>query len=137
MLLAQLDPDPVALKSWLGVLFYIIGCITAVVLLVNQFRGGKQEITNNPLEVKQHPGSVSREELKQVHGRIERERKEIDREIARIEMAAEKRMESLDKNLRTNTDLTSKMSGVVEQMNQSVHTLSTSLTNFMRDQAKK
>ena len=91
----------------------------------------------SPLEFKQHAGSVSREELKQVHGRIERERREVDAAIQSVAAAAEKRADKTDAKLDENTAMTQRMSGEVSQINQSVQTLSSSLTNFLQHQARK
>lgn len=136
LLLAQAAPEAGALLSFLQVTAYLLGIVTAVVLLVNQFRGQKREITNSPLEVKAHAGSVSREELRQVHGRIERERGEINEAIATVRADAEKRADKLEGKLDANTAMTSEMRGEVKQMNQNIHSLTTSVTQFLQNQAK-
>lgn len=136
LLLAQTAPEAGALLSFLQVTAYLLGIVTAVVLLVNQFRGQKREITNGPLEVKAHAGNVSREELRQVHGRIERERGEINEAIATVRADAEKRADKIEGKLDANTAMTSEMRGEVRQMNQNIHTLTTSVTQFLQNQAK-
>jgi uncharacterized protein YoxC len=98
----------------------------------------------SPLEVKQHAGVAMRsdvdrldKELLEAHGRISRERKEIDRELTRITTDLTKRTDQLDDAIATNTKLTSEMKGKVDHMDQSLSSLNNSLTQFMRDQAKK
>lgn len=136
LLLAQTAPDPSALANFLQVAAYLVGIVTGVVILLNQFRGQKRELINSPLEVKAHAGNVSREELRQVHGRIERERGEINEAIATVRADAEKRADKIEGKLDANTAMTSEMRGEVKQMNQNIHSLTTSVTQFLRDQAK-
>jgi predicted RNase H-like nuclease (RuvC/YqgF family) len=137
--LAQASPPPEALASWLQVFMYLVLSGTAIVVAYRTFTGKARptELTGQPLEVKAHAGSVSRDELKQVHGRIERERGEINREIKRVEDAAEKRSDALEENLRMNTAMTAEMRGEVRQMNQQMQTLNGTLSDFLRDAAKK
>lgn len=91
----------------------------------------------SPLEIKAHAGVATREELKQVHGRIERERRELDAAIIAVAHTAEKRADKTDAKLDENTAMTQRMSGEVSQINQSVQTLTSSLTNFLQHQARK
>lgn len=104
--LAQAAPSAAALKDFLEVAFYIAGLVTAVVLAWRALTGRPEatEIAGQPISVAAHPGTVTREELKQVHGRIERERKEIDREISRVESATERRMHSVEAKLDDQTE---------------------------------
>ena len=136
LILAQAAPEAEALRIWLQVFFYLVGGIGGVLFLLGQFRGQKREITNSPLEVKAHAGNVSREELRQVHGRIERERGEINEAIATVRADAEKRADKIEGKLDANTAMTSEMRGEVRQMNQNIHTLTSSVTQFLQNQAK-
>ncbi|MBL9187912.1 MAG: hypothetical protein JNK23_10560 [Opitutaceae bacterium] len=105
-LLAQAAPSASALKEFLEVVFYICGLVAAIVVAWRALTGKATatEIADQPIEVRAHAGTVTREELKQVHGRIERERKELDREILRVENATERRMESLESKLDEQTE---------------------------------
>jgi len=134
--LAQI-PEPQELSSFLSVAFYIIGCVTAVVMLVNQWRPSRHEITNSPLEVKPHPGSVTRDELKQVHGRIERERTEINRMVEALKSETDRRLDKLEEKIDGNTHETSGLSGEIKQMGTQVHRLTNSLDTFLQGLAKK
>ena len=132
-------PPPEAVTSWLSVAAYLSVTLTSILVAVKHFTGSseKREITNSPLEVKAHAGSVSRDELKQVHGRIERERSEINDAIAQVRSDAERRSDKLDLKLEENTKMTSEMRGEVKHMNQAITGLSSSITNFLQNQAKK
>lgn len=114
--------------------YYILACWEKIT-----GKHQKREI-QQPLVVTPHAELATRTALDQVereaHGRIKRERDEINHEIRRVENSAEKRTDKLEVKIEENTTLTAKMSGQVEQMNQNIHTLTTSVTNFMRDQAR-
>lgn len=128
-------PDAHALKEFLEVAFYLVGGATAVVLLVNQFRTPKQEILNSPLEVRQRPGVATDEELKQLHGRLERERAEVDAKIEGVRADAERRLDKLETKIDANTAISSEMRGVVGQMNQTLSRVENSVTHFLQQQA--
>lgn len=136
---AEASPTPESLKAWLEVFLYLCGIVAAAAVawahLTN--RASRTEISEQPLEIKAHAGTVSREELKQVHGRIERERREIDASIATVSAAAEKRADKLEAKLDDNTAMTREMKGEMQQMNQSVQTLSSSMTHFLQEAARR
>lgn len=140
LLLAEVaaTPTPESLKAWLEVFAYLCGIIAAAAVAWSYLtqRGTKTELLGQPIDVRQHAGTVTREELKQVHGRIERERRDIDASIAAVAAAAEKRADRTDAKLDENTAVTQRMSGEVSQINQSVQTLTSSLTNFLQGQAR-
>lgn len=137
--LAQASPSPEALKQWLEVVLYIAGSIATCAIAWSYITGrsGKTSIDNQPIEVKAHAGSVTREEYDQTHGRISRERDELKREIHRVETASEKRTDKLEEKIDENTTATAAMGGQLHQMNQTLSGLTESLTNFMRDQANR
>ncbi len=137
-ILAQVEP-PAGFKEFAALVMYCVGSVTAFVALWKMLRpdANKTEISGQPLEIKAHAGSVSREELKQVHGRIERERKEIDANIARVEAVAEKRAERIEGKLDANTGMTSEMKGQLGQVNQTLHQLTAAVQNSLRDAARK
>lgn len=138
MPLAQASPSPQVLKDWLEVVLYLCGIILAVAGVWKLVTHGasKTEISGQPIDVRQHPGTVTRDEWEQTHGRISRERREIDAEIKRVELAAEKRADRVEAKLDGNTAMTAEMQGEVKHMNQTMNNLSQSLTNFLRDQAR-
>ncbi len=145
LLLADLSaptPPPEALTSWLSVFFYLIGGITAVVMLVRAVtgRGVSTTLRDQPVEVKEHAGIATQQQLQTVktetHGRIKREREEIDARIQRVEESTERRFDKINEKIDENTKLTSSLDGQLQQINQGVSQLTTTVTNFMRDQAR-
>jgi hypothetical protein len=94
-----------------------------------------------PLIIKPEAQIVTQEELtkidKNLHGRLSRERLEIDAQIRRVEQVAEKRSEKIEDKLDQNTLMTSQMKGEVSQINQNVHQLTTALTTYLQSQASK
>lgn len=142
-LLAQSTPDAHALSSFLEVTFYLIGIVTAAVVLWKQVTGKSEEtrISPQPLEVKEHTTFASREELHtaktELHGRVKREREEIDQAIQRVEELATRRAEKLEEKVDRNTQLTAATQGEVRQINQAVSQLTTSLTTFLQNQVAR
>lgn len=93
--------------------FYIVGLITAGVVLFKHIRPKPPQtvdVHNKPLVVSAHRKFVEEErfnqELKEVHGRLSRERKELDQQITEIRRehkeeisAANKRFENITNRL--------------------------------------
>ena len=133
------EASPQFFDDWLTVIMKICGIIltVAAVWKLATKSATKTELANQPIDVRQHPGVVTSAELKQVHGRIERERAEINNAIRLVSEASEKRADKLERSLTENTALTQRMSGEVSQINQSVQTLTNSLTNFLQHQARR
>jgi hypothetical protein len=107
-ILAQVEPSPTALIEWLRVLMYFVGVIgglLGIAVAVKMLRGKDPE-TPQPLMVSAHPGIASASDLKQVHGRIERERKEIDASLGQLREE--------DKQLRARLD------SEIKDMNQTI-----------------
>lgn len=134
----EASPSPESLKAWLEVFLYLGGVIltAAGIYRLLSKNHSTTELANQPVEIKAHPGVVTTQELKEVHGRIARERAEINTEIRRVESAAQERLEKLETKIDENTTMTAEMKGTVGQMNQNISALSSSLTNFLRDQAR-
>ncbi|QYM80275.1 hypothetical protein K0B96_06580 [Horticoccus luteus] len=93
-LFAQTTPSPAAVASFVNVVevaAWLAVAFAAVVVAWRQMTGKSEEtrISPSPLEVKQHARLAKWEELETVkaeaHGRISRERKEIDAAIVRVE----------------------------------------------------
>lgn len=137
--LAQASPSPEALKQWLEVVLYIAGSIATCAIAWSYLTGrsGKTSIDNQPIEVKAHSGHATRQELQEAHGRISRERDQLKSEISRVETAGEKRTDKLEAKIDENTTATAAMGGQLNQMNQTLSSLSESLTHFLRDQANR
>lgn len=133
------SPDPAAIKQWLEVVAWLAGIAVAVAGAWKLFSGTphRSEIVGQPLEIKAAPGVASADEMKQVHGRIARERQEIEAQIARVEQVTERRLDKLEGKIDDNTKLTAEMSGTLGHMNQTMHALSTSVTNFIQREASK
>lgn len=132
LLLAQASPSPAALKEWLEVLAYLCGVIAAVVVawgyLTN--RAGKTELANQPIDVRQHPGTVTRKEWEETHGRISRERKEVEEKIKALADQSERRTHALELKIDTNTEVTAATGATVDQMNLQLQQLNTHLLNL-------
>ena len=141
MLLADLpavSPPPQALSDWLGVFFYLIGGLGAAVFLFKQATGRSDTTTiaPNPLSVREHRDAATQEDLKKIndeaHGRISRERREIDAELRRVEAATDKRMVIIEADLKNNTAMTSEINGGVKQLNTQVQQLVLGMHNNKR-----
>lgn len=104
-LLAQTTP-PAGLSSFIEVVAYLAVTISAVIVAWKQLTGKSEEtrITPQPLEVKPHARLAKWEELETVkneaHGRISRERKEIEAAIARVELQNRELGERIDRDLQ-------------------------------------
>ncbi|MBI5689264.1 MAG: hypothetical protein HZC55_04145 [Verrucomicrobia bacterium] len=126
-----LQIDAVALEQWLKILFWLAGGLTAVVVAFSHLtgRGGRREI-QQPLKVEASTLYATKEENDKEHAAMRREIEKLDTE-RRTSVA------KIHDKIEENTKLTANIDGRVEQMNQSMHTLTTSITQFMRDQANR
>jgi hypothetical protein len=139
-LLAQSTPPAAALSSFLEVAFYLIGIVTAAVVLWKQLTGKSEEtrITPQPLEVKPHARLAKWEELETVkneaHGRISRERKEIDAAIARVEAQQKELGAQIDSDLQAIRDQVAGNNEAseqrVERINRRLDDLNTSVSGL-------
>lgn len=96
ILLAQSAPDAAALKSFLEVFFYLAGSATALLVGWKKLKEKPAAELPSPLVVKGHVDFATREELRQAHGRMNREKAESDARFARIEADATAAAEHLD-----------------------------------------
>lgn len=152
---AAASPSPQALKEWLEVLAYLCGIVAAVAIAWNQLTGrsSKTELGSQPIEVRAAAELVSKREHQSQMEKIEKElgrhaarRSEIydvqaaqggDIKALKESVAGTKEtVGKLDAKLDANTSLTAKIDGRIDQINQSVHALNTSVTQFMRDQKR-
>ena len=92
-MIAQATPDPVALASFLEVAFYLVGLVTAAVLLWRQWHPA--ELSPQPLTVREHTNFATAKDLKEAHGRISREREEINRELEAVKAEQRAQREKL------------------------------------------
>lgn len=113
-LLAQATPAPEALASWLEVAMYIVFSAAGVVGLLVGLKQLKTEqpTVPNPLQVQKHDAGVSEDELQQVHGRISRERKEIDDMLKALREEDRTLREKLDDEIK---DLHGRIDAVPER----------------------
>lgn len=81
-LLAQASPPPEALKQWMEVFFWLAGGVLACVMLWRQLTGSGDK------------------QIREVHGRIGRERLEINKEIADLKAADARLNEKLDREIK-------------------------------------
>jgi hypothetical protein len=133
--LAELPaPDSTQAVGWLVVTFFgIMGGLYYTLAVIDKFRGKKPTEIAQPLSVKAHDTGVTRQEWSdadtKVHGRIKRERAEIDERIARVEDEARDRADKLEAKIDKNTELTAAMRGETKQINQNVGLILTAITN--------
>lgn len=101
LLLAQADAPPPEIVSWLAVAMYLILSAGGVVALLGgvKYLREKKEETPSPLVVKAHDEWATKAQLTEVHGRIKRERAEIDAHFARVEAAAAEAARRIDGEL--------------------------------------
>lgn len=137
-LLAEIAANPSAgeIKSWLEVLAWLSGIAVAIAAAWRLVTRPRTQL-EQPIEVRAHAGVVTKQMYDETHGRIGRERREVDAEIKRVEETAERRTEKLEDKIDENTKLTAQMSGQLNQMNQSMHALSTSVTQFIQNQVNR
>jgi hypothetical protein len=139
LFLAQIEP-PAGFSAFASSFMYIVVSLAAIVGLWQMLRPkgtDKTELAGQPIEVRENAGHATRSDLEQTHGRITRERKEIDNAISVVRDEARQRAEKLEGKLDRNTELTGEMRGEVRQMNQTLSSLAQTLTHFMRDAARK
>ncbi|MBX3736728.1 MAG: hypothetical protein KF715_08570 [Candidatus Didemnitutus sp.] len=86
-LLAEIQntTPPPDFSGWIANAFYVVGLITAVVMLYRQIFPAK--ISPQPLEVRENHATASRKEIDELHGRIKRERLEVDAAIRELKEA--------------------------------------------------
>jgi len=131
LLLAEVAlPDPSSAQSIGWIVLTIAGLAVALNAVMDFWRS---TIRGNPAPADTY---ATKSELDQAHGRMSRERRDIDAEIKRVELAAEKRADRVEVKLDTNNAMTAEMQGEVKHLNQTVNNLSAALTQFLRDQAR-
>lgn len=113
-LLAQASPHADQLKTWIEVLVYIAVGVAAVAHVVKLFTGRSDErtISPQPLEVREHTQLASQGDLDQVHGRIKRERMELEEKITALQAEDLRLREKLDSDI---TDLHERINAVPER----------------------
>lgn len=113
-LLAQTAPDAKALASWLEVLFYLGGFVATVLgaaVAIKSLREKPAEVPQ-PLVTTEHPRLASQGDIDQVHGRIKRERMEIEEKIAALQAEDLRLREKLDSDI---ADLHDRINNVPER----------------------
>lgn len=108
-LLAEAAPD--LLKPWLEVLAWLVGLACGIAWLWTMLRPAKDSLPQ-PLEVKAHTTIASEGDIDQIHGRIKRERLEIEAKIAELKAEDKALREKLDQEIET---LQEKIDGVPER----------------------
>lgn len=86
-ILAEAAPD--SLKQWLEVFAWLVALVAGLTWIWSMVRPAKDNLPQ-PLEVKPHAAVASKAEIDQLHGRIKREREELDHQLQ--ELRAENRM---------------------------------------------
>lgn len=75
---------PATLTPWLENFFWLVGGIGALLgcaVAIKMLRTGEPAPTPQPLEVKAHSAHATKSEVDQLHGRINREREELDAQM--------------------------------------------------------
>ncbi|MDP2226792.1 MAG: hypothetical protein Q8J78_04890 [Moraxellaceae bacterium] len=106
-LLAAAVPSPDDLASWISVFMYLGGFVATVIgsaLALKKLRERVPAPIAQPLVVQEHPGLVSQDDLDQVHGRIARERREVEGKISDLKKEDLRLREKLDGDLRQIND---------------------------------
>lgn len=101
LLIAQLAPDAKALSSWLEVLFYLGGFVATVLGAAVALKSLREKpITPpQPFLVQEHHGMVGRGDIDQIHGRIKRERMELDDALKQLRDEDKALREKLDSKI--------------------------------------
>lgn len=94
LLIAQAAPSPAALSDFLSVGFYLIGIFTAAVMLWRAWRPA--DISPQPLTVREHTSFATSDDMREVHGRIKREREELNQQISAQAQEVVRLREKLD-----------------------------------------
>ena len=99
---AQADPSNEALASWVKIFLYLGGGVAGLAVAWSQLFGkaSKMKISPQPLIVAEQVTHATREEIRQVHGRIERERKEINVAMIELREADQRLRERLDSEIK-------------------------------------
>jgi flagellar biosynthesis/type III secretory pathway M-ring protein FliF/YscJ len=100
-LLAETTPTPDQLASWLSVLFYLGGFIATILgalVAVKSLREQPEKMPQ-PLITTEHTRIANLGDLDQVHGRIKRERLEIDEAIKQLREEDRRLREKLDQEI--------------------------------------
>jgi len=116
LLLAQAAPD--SIKSWLEAFFWLIaglGGVLGCLVALKNLRA-KDPTTPQPLVVQEHAVVVTQAQLDQVHGRIKRERMEMDEKIAELKAEDKILREKLDNEIENLQDRVDAVPGRVIEM---------------------
>jgi hypothetical protein len=102
LLLAQV-PSATALASWLQVLMYLGGFVCTIIggaVGIKMLRTPAAPGTPQPLVVQAHAKYATDEDLRQTHGRISREREEIDKAVEALRAEYRALSDKLDDELK-------------------------------------
>lgn len=140
--LAEVQP-PAHFDAWIASAFYVVGLITSMVVLYKHLRPEPEQavrVSPQPLEVKPAADYATRDDLQKVdvaaHGRMKRERVEINDQMQRLEDRLGESIQTLDEKITRNTELTAVTRGEVNLLNSNVAALRTSLDTFLQGQAR-
>jgi hypothetical protein len=112
-LLAQ-TPPPAGLASWLENFFWIVGSIGALIGCAVGVRSllTKSDSMPQPLVTTEHPKVANQGDIDQLHGRIKRERIELEEKIAALQAEDLRLREKLDSDI---ADLHDRINNVPER----------------------
>lgn len=133
ILLAQTAPDVGTVEPWLKVFFWLAGGVWLCVKILKELRGAKPadvNVTSQPIEVKKHGAPATDDDMRNVHGRIGRERQELDLAIAREREAREKAVADLKaEDLR----LREKLDGDIDELNARIDSVPERTIKLLRE----
>jgi hypothetical protein len=109
LILAQAAPE--LLKAWLEVLAWLVGFCGGCIWIWTMVRPHRDPVPQ-PLEVKSHTAIASQGDVDQIHGRIKRERFEIEESIRQLREEDRRIREKLDNEIK---ELRDHIDGVPER----------------------
>lgn len=114
MLLLLAQAAPAGANAWLESFFWLVGGIGGLVFLYRQARGLPQ-----PMQTQTVSGVATQQDIKEVHGRIGRERGEVDAKIRDVSMRVDKLEENQGEALDAlRLEMKSDIQGVHNRINE-------------------
>jgi len=112
--------EPIQLKGWLEVLFWLVGGALAVVMLVKNLVA--KPVVPTPVHVQAAHAPATQQDLKEAHGRIGRERQEVEAKIGEVARRVDKLEETQGEALMEHRrEVKEDIRGVHERINQVLH----------------
>jgi len=108
--------DSASVEAWLKAFFWLAGGVLCVVKLIQSFRGGSP--FPQPMKVEAAHSTATQQDIKEVHGRISRERQEVDGRIVGLDQRIGKLEDDLDDSVdKLRLELKQDIKGVHDRVN--------------------